>query len=193
MPGVGSFLLCCCCWQHTSLGVRLSVTRLKEGRRSHGGKVRPQEPIISTVLPFNIQRLSWNACWQLAAADLLTPTHAIYQHSVQHSKYLRAPESKRCSQERSKCKLTFFLKTNNCIGKAQRASSCSAVMLPGMKEALCISLSHVEYVFPGYRKTLLLLDALTAHARCDHRHMLWPKKYAKNVYQSRKNVSRLFR
>ena len=75
-------------WQYTSLGARLWVMGLKEGRRPHVGRVRSQKPITSTVLPLNIPRLSWNACWQLAAANLLTPTHTIPQHLVQHSNHV---------------------------------------------------------------------------------------------------------
>lgn len=64
-------------WRYTSLGARLQAKGLKDSRRPHVGNVRSQKPIISTALPLNIPRLSWNACWQLAAANLLTPTHAI--------------------------------------------------------------------------------------------------------------------
>lgn len=63
-------------WRSTSLGARLSVTGLREGSRPHVGDVGSQKPIISTVLPLNMPRLSWNVCRQLAAANLLTPTHA---------------------------------------------------------------------------------------------------------------------
>lgn len=72
---------------YTSLGARQWVKGLKEGSRPHVSKVRSPKPIISTVLPLNIPRLSWNACWQLAAASLLTPTHAIHQHFVQHTNH----------------------------------------------------------------------------------------------------------
>lgn len=70
-------------WRYTSLGARDWVMGLKEGRQPHVGKVRSQKPITSTVLLLNIPCLNWNACWQLAAAYLLTPTYNIHQHLVQ--------------------------------------------------------------------------------------------------------------
>lgn len=64
-------------WQYISLAARLQVTGLKEGSRPHVGHVTSQKPIISTVLPLNIPCPGWNSCWQLAAANLMTPTHDI--------------------------------------------------------------------------------------------------------------------
>ncbi len=50
--------------------------KAKRGQQAAVGNVKAQKPIISTALLLNFPCLSWNACWQLAAANLLTPTHA---------------------------------------------------------------------------------------------------------------------
>lgn len=60
-------------WQRTSVVCQAVGHKAKRGQQATLGDVKSQKLIISTVLLLSFPLLSWSVCWQLAAANLLTP------------------------------------------------------------------------------------------------------------------------
>lgn len=134
---------------------------LKDGRRPHVGNVRSQKLIISTVLPLNIHFLNTNACWQLAAANLLTPTHSetmrwcprISKRPGLHSLRLKVSQDGQknviyCSLWALHCTwCVLIVRVWNCYGFPGRMSGTEALNLTlcGVIRCVCVSCVCTSY------------------------------------------------